>query len=105
MTAKSEQQVDTRSFPIRIQTPESIVWEGRGLSLSTTNSAGRFDLLPQHANMITIVEREPIEIVTSAGNRKFVFEKAVLAVKDNSVTIYANISMEKIQTGNPRQTK
>ena len=93
------------TFAVRIQTPESLVWQGSALSLSTTNSAGRFDILPLHANMITIIERQPIEIVTTAGNRKFVFEKAVLAVKSSDVYIYANISAEKLETEDPRQTK
>ena len=88
-------QKKRETFAVRIQTPESLVWQGDALSLSTSNSAGHFDILPQHANMITIIERQPIDVVTSDGNRKFVFEKAVLAVKDNDVHIYANISAEK----------
>ena len=91
----SETQQETTSFTVRLQTPESLVWEGQALSLSSTNSAGRFDILPQHANMITIIEKQPIEIVTLNGNRKFLFDKAVLAVKDNTVFIYANISADK----------
>ena len=90
---------------MRIQTPESLVWQGEALSLSTSNSSGHFDILPQHANMITIIERQPIEVVTSDGNRKFVCEKAVLAVENNDVHIYANISVEKIESENPRQIK
>ena len=90
---------------MRIQTPESIVWQGDVLSLSASNISGPFDLLPQHANMITIIERQPIEVVTIAGNRKFMFEKAVLAVKDGNAVIYANISVEKSGDEKPRQTK
>ena len=55
--------------------------------------------------MITIIERQPIEIVTTAGNRKFVFEKAVLAVKNSDVYIYANISAENPENENTRQIK
>ena len=96
---------DKSSFGVKIQTPESIVWEGAARSISTENSAGRFDILPQHANMITIIEGHPIEIVTMYGNRKFVFEKAVLVVKDNAVSVYANISAEKTGSENLRQIK
>ena len=97
-SAKGDKRVNTKSLPVRIQTPDSLVWEGSALAITATNSAGTFDILPQHANMITIIEKQPIEIVTSTGNRKFVFEKAVLAVKDNSVSIYANISAGKSQS-------
>ncbi len=100
-----KQIIGERTIPVRIQTPESLVWEGNALSLSATNSAGPFDILPQHANMITIIEGNPIEVVTTFGTRKFVFDKAVLAVKDDSVSIYANISAEKTAAETPRQIK
>lgn len=99
------QKVGDNAFSVHIQTPESIVWQGNALSLSTQNTTGRFDILPLHANMITIIERQPIEIQTESGNRKFIFEKAVLAIKNNKVTIYANLSAEESVSEIPRQTK
>lgn len=78
-------------FAVRVQTPDALVWEGRAEALSSKNSAGPFDILPDHANMITIIEGEPIEIESSGGSRKFIFEKAVIEVKDGSVIIYANL--------------
>lgn len=94
MAMREAQKAGENSFAVRIQTPESIVWEGKALSMSTANSAGRFDILPQHANMITIIDKQPIEIITTNGNRKFVFDKAVLAVNAGAVSIYSNINVE-----------
>ena len=68
------------------------MWEGRAEALSSVNSAGPFDIWPDHANMITIIEKNPIEITGVGGNRKFTFEKAIVSVKEGDVTIYANIA-------------
>ena len=90
MIEASKESAD--DFAVKILTPESLVWEGRAESLSSINSAGPFDILPQHANMITIIEKSPIEITSTGGNRKFTFEKAIISVKHGDVTIYANIA-------------
>src|SRR4051812_30790494 len=89
------------TFRVTIRTPESMVFQGRARSISSKNNAGAFDILPEHANMITLIDGQEINIATETGTRKFIFEKAVLAVKDNSVSIYANISSSKTETINP----
>ena len=99
--AKAEVKTNTNTedtFRVTIRTPDSVVFQGRAKSISSRNNAGAFDILPEHANMITLIENQPIQIVTDAGTRKFTFEKAVIAVKDNSVSIYANINPSKTET-------
>lgn len=88
------------TFSVKIQTPDSLVWEGRAESLSSENSAGRFDVLSEHGNMITIIEKKPIEIVTAGGTRKFTFDKAVLSINNDVVTIFANIGVTNFPTKN-----
>ena len=88
----ADSSTEQNDFPVRIQTPESLVWEGRAESLSSVNSAGPFDILPQHANMITIIEKQPIEVSSKGGSRRFTFDKAVVSVQNGAVTIFANIA-------------
>ena len=80
-----------QTIHVKIQTPNSIVWEGEADIVSSINSSGAFDVLPDHANMITIVEKTPIQITSQGGNRNFTFEKAIISLQDNNLHVYANI--------------
>lgn len=68
---------------------EETAWEGKADSVSSCNSQGEFDILPKHANFVTIIKNKPIEI-----QKKGVLEKiiqpalAVLSVREDVVTIY-----------------
>lgn len=73
---------------ITISSPEKQIWEGQALSISSVNSDGLFDILPFHANFITIIENQPITIQTETGKQEFKFPKAILHVSKNIVHIY-----------------
>ncbi len=61
--------------------------------MSSKNSAGKFDVLPQHANFITLVENQDIEIVkTDKSKVKLKFPLAIFQVRGESVTIFTEIS-------------
>lgn len=79
---------------VKIQTPESIVWEGTAAAVSSRNARGAFDVLPDHANMVTLVEGSPIQVVTSEGDKSFTFAKAVISVHENSIIIFADIQSD-----------
>ena len=83
------------SFQVKIQTPEGVVWEGDVQALSSRNSMGSFDILPDHANIITLVEGEPISVVTATGSREFKFDRAIISVKDNVAAVYAEIAVKQ----------
>ena len=80
---------------VRIVTPKAIVYEGTALSVSSKNSKGKFDILPQHANFITIVEKSPIIIRTDLKKRLiFNFEVAIISTIKNLVNIYTDITLK-----------
>lgn len=80
---------------VRIVTPKAVVYEGQALSISSTNSAGKFDILPEHANFITIVEHSPI-IVRMEKKRRltFNFPIAIISNLKNQVNIYTDMSIK-----------
>ena len=73
---------------VEIASPEKQIWEGNALSVSSVNSAGPFDILPMHANFITIVENQSININTGAKTEKFLFPNAIIYASRNKVIIY-----------------
>lgn len=85
--------MDTKGekFKVRINSPNESIWEGMAVSLSSKNSAGPFDILPEHANFITMIQNEPIIVRTLGKEHVFTYKNAVLSVYNREVTIYADI--------------
>jgi F0F1-type ATP synthase epsilon subunit len=74
---------------VKIVSPEQIVWEGRARSVSSVNPDGPFDVLPEHANFVTVIEKKPITIRTEDKKPVvFTFEQCVLYITSNKVSIY-----------------
>ena len=72
-----------------IRSREGKVFEGAVTSLSAENESGPFDILPSHANFITII-REGLQLrKENASDPEIItFNNAVLQVKDNSVMVF-----------------
>lgn len=83
---------NTERLRVRILSPQGTVWEGEAESVSSVNSQGPFDLLPQHAHFISLIEHQPITIQTPEGEKSFAFDTAVVRLFDDIVTVYADIS-------------
>lgn len=86
MAKKSEE------FKIRISNPGEVVWEGNVTALSSENSQGKFDVLSQHANFITIIKDKPITLRFCDGSTKdYNFPRAVIYNRNNQVFIHTQI--------------
>jgi F0F1-type ATP synthase epsilon subunit len=77
---------------VQIFTPKGVVWEGKARAVSSVNSQGPFDLLPEHAHFISLIEHQPITVLMGNGARTFTYKTAVIRLLDDNVTIYADIS-------------
>lgn len=77
---------------VEVFSPKEVLWEGEAQSVSSVNSQGPFDLLPEHAHFISLVVKQPITVVTNTETKTFSFETAVVRLLDDKVTIFAEIS-------------
>ncbi len=80
-----------KTFDVVINSPNELIWRGRASSVSSKNSAGIFDILPEHANFITMIQNEPITVISGGKEHSFKYESAVLSVYNGTVAIYAEI--------------
>ncbi|MFA7309826.1 MAG: hypothetical protein WC050_02875 [Candidatus Paceibacterota bacterium] len=81
-----------KTLLVRASSPKGLLWEGRAQSVSSLNSQGPFDLLPEHAHFISLIERQPIVIVKEGGEEEtLIFQSAVIRLFDDVVNIYADI--------------
>ncbi len=82
--------MDQELLNVKIMTPHKILFSGKAFSVSSKNSEGNFDILPEHANFITLIENQPIQIVKD--NREsvsFNFTQAIIYNESNNVSVYA----------------
>ena len=78
---------------VKIMNPNKILWEGEANSVSSKNASGPFDILPRHANFITLIKKKVPIIVRSVseGEKEFSFDNAVMQVHGNNILIFTQI--------------
>ncbi|MBI4136563.1 hypothetical protein HY469_00715 [Candidatus Roizmanbacteria bacterium] len=74
---------------VTISTPEKVVWHGKADSVSSVNTQGKFDILSQHANFITIIENKPIVVRFGKREHQFDFKRCVIFNQNDYVACYA----------------
>lgn len=74
---------------VKIINTEKVLWEGTAEAVSSVNSDGPFDILPEHANFLTLVQDTPI-VIHHADNKsqEFRFKKAIVYVFSDKVSVY-----------------
>lgn len=79
---------------VKIISPKEDIFNGEALSVSSVNSAGKFDILPEHANFITLVQNVPIEIIKLNKEKvTFTFPLAIIYNTNNKIKIYTDIQL------------
>ncbi len=77
---------------VRIISPQELILDAQAESVSSKNSSGTFDILPQHANFITMVEKALIIVrIHKQKDQKFDFPMAIIMNTDNKVDIFTYI--------------
>lgn len=85
-------QPHTKSLYVSISSADELIWEGEAQSVSSENQEGKFDVLPGHANFITMITGKPITIrISAAEEQKYTYKNAVLYTLEDRVKIYVNI--------------
>ncbi len=82
---------------LRIQSPVAQLFEGAVTSITAENSEGLFDILPDHARFMSLLQEGPLTVGMPEGEQKTVnFKKALLFFEDNKATIYVQEPLTKI---------
>ena len=89
MTIKT---MSNSTLHVRIISPQQLILETDAKSVSSKNLQGNFDILPQHANFITLIENFPITI-QPVGQKPLVFKfpLAIIFTTENRVNVYTYI--------------
>lgn len=77
---------------VRIISPQQLILDTQADSVSSKNLQGTFDVLPQHANFISLIENSPITIrIKGQKPLTFKFPLAIMLVTEDKVNIYTYI--------------
>lgn len=78
-------------FDLTIKSREGIIFSGKVESVTSYNKKGKFDILPTHANFISLIF-DKITVRTSSGETKEIaIKNALLRVRQDVVEVYVGI--------------
>jgi F0F1-type ATP synthase epsilon subunit len=84
--------MDLSTLEVKIISPRRLIFQGPATSVSSKNSVGDFDILPEHANFIGLVENQTIVIrKPDKTSQTFSFPLAIIYQSQNKVIIYTDI--------------
>ena len=96
---RTQSRSKERKFPFEIdsylelliQDRKQTFFDGKVLSLTSTNDAGEFDVLPQHANFITMIKEFVKIYETEEKTKTFDIKEGVMRVQNGKVEIYLTV--------------
>jgi len=83
--------MQNKNFHLKVASREGIVYEADAKSVSSYNEDGKFDVLPSHANFISLIQKGITIIDTENMKKEIRLNNALMKVYQNNVEIYMGI--------------
>ena len=80
---------------VLVISPEEVIYEGTVINISSLNEKGKFDILPLHANFITIIKKTLILREKSGQNKEIQIDNGIIRVMENQVYIFLGIETQQ----------
>lgn len=80
-----------KNFHLKIVSRQGDIFNGEVGFISSVNEEGEFDILPQHANFISLLKEKITYKPINDEVRELKFDTALLRMKDNDLEIYLGI--------------
>ena len=80
--------MNTETIHLTIRNRENILYDADVRAITALNGSGPFDVLPEHANFISVIEKYVIIHEASGKTNQMKIEIAVLHVHEGAVDIY-----------------
>lgn len=80
------------TFNLLITNPERIFFDGEAYSISSKNDSGPFDILPNHAHFVSLLNDVKVEVVSKEGKKlTFAVARGLISAKDNKVRVFVDL--------------
>ncbi|OGM19245.1 hypothetical protein A2685_01235 [Candidatus Woesebacteria bacterium RIFCSPHIGHO2_01_FULL_37_10] len=78
-------------FNLLVRSREGVIFRGEVNSITSFNEKGKFDVLSQHANFISLITNS-INIIDGLGvSKQIPLNNALLRVRENYVEVYLGV--------------
>lgn len=85
-------QPTDQTLKVKILSPNKTYFDGDAKSLSATNNVGKFDILPEHHNFISLLTTGDIVVKLPNNQEKsFTVSGGLLRIKSNVLTVFLDI--------------
>ena len=84
-------ETSDKEIIVKIISPFKTYFDGRAQSLSGTNATGPFDILPQHANFMSLLTAGEVVVRSPLGERRFTVKSGLLRVHNNVAIVYLDV--------------
>jgi F-type H+-transporting ATPase subunit epsilon len=74
---------------LEIITPDKKVFSGEVVSVAVPGTGGQFQMLNNHAPIISSLVNGTVKVKTTAGNQQFEVKGGVVEMLDNKITLLA----------------
>lgn len=76
---------------VEVRSPHQVLFQGQALAVSSRNSTGPFDILPAHANFISLIDRVVVIHLPSGQQQDIGVQNAVLHCRENRVQVFTEV--------------
>lgn len=80
-----------KNLTVIVKSRKKTFFDGEALSVSSNNDTGEFDVLPHHANFITMIKDFVRVTKPDGGSEEFEAKKGVMRVYEDHVDLYLTV--------------
>ena len=88
---KKDDQKQNSQLQVTLRSKEKVLYNGVANTISSENERGPFDILPEHANFISLIHNYIIVDHGLVTEQSFQLEKGVMYVVSNKIDVYIGI--------------
>jgi F0F1-type ATP synthase epsilon subunit len=78
-------------FDLKVNSRSGVLYDGQVVSITSFNETGRFDVLAEHANFISLIRKSLIIRDEKEKAREIPFNDALIRVRQNNVEVYIGV--------------
>ncbi|MEK7526187.1 MAG: hypothetical protein AAB546_01765 [Patescibacteria group bacterium] len=88
---RPNQQSTNNQLQLTVRDRTTTLFNGEIKNLSSVNEKGKFDILGEHANFISIVKEKLIVRLLDGKQQEIPIDQGVLKVRENKIVIFLGI--------------
>lgn len=81
----------TDRLKVKVFSPFRTYFQGEAKSVSAVNKVGPFDVLPHHANFLSLLTSGTVSVDTGFEMYRFPIGRGIIKVTANTVTVFADL--------------